>query len=311
MTRTRIGARGSRLSLWQANWVKTRIEQSVPDAEVEIVVIATQGDMVQDLSIFAKGDKGVFTVEIERALLEGRIDLAVHSAKDLPTVLPEGLVISAFSERENPLDALVSASGRGLDALPSGARIGSSSLRRQALLLHHRPDLRVEPLRGNLDTRLRKLDEGQCEALVLAQAGLARLGWGDRVTEILPPELMLPAVGQGALALETREEDVVTRATVAFLDDLPTRRSLEAERALLHALEAGCRAPVAGWGRAFGDRLLLEGLVASPDGRLVVRDSLEGDPAFAAELGLKLADRLLSQGAAAILRPLLAPRKDR
>ena len=291
-----IGSRGSQLALWQARWVARKLEELGQACRIEIV--RTTGDKITDAPLAKVGGKGLFTKEIEEALLEGRVDLAVHSLKDLPTAVPRGLCLAAVPERGDPRDAVV---GRRLAELPAGARVGTSSLRRAAQLRALRPDLGVEPVRGNLDTRLRKLSEGQYDALVLAAAGLERMGWQERVAEYLPLEVMCPAVGQGALAIETREDSGEAQRWCARLDHAETRACVTAERALLAALGGGCQVPIAGYAWMEGGRLRLLGVVASPDGGNLVRREISGAPTEARELGEELARQLLAAGAAAIV----------
>jgi hydroxymethylbilane synthase len=290
-----IGSRGSQLALWQANWVRQRLEALGETCRVEI--IKTTGDRITDVPLAKVGSKGLFTKEIEEALLDGRIDLAVHSLKDLPTELPEGLRISAIPEREDARDALV---GRRLAELPPGARVGTSSLRRVAQLRAARPDLVIESVRGNLDTRLRKLDQGQHDALVMAAAGLRRLGWEARIAECLSGEVMCPAVGQGALAIETRE-DGEAAARCARLDHAATRLAVEAERALLASLGGGCQVPIGAYGRVTGDRLELTAIVASTDGSHVIRKEAGGLASDRLRIGCELGAQLLEAGAREIL----------
>jgi hydroxymethylbilane synthase len=288
-----IGSRGSQLALWQANWVKARLEELGEQCRIEI--IRTTGDRITDVPLAKVGTKGLFTKEIEEALLEGRIDLAVHSLKDLPTDLPDGLAIAAIPPREDPRDALV---GARLYDLARGARVGTSSLRRVAQLRAVRPDLVVESVRGNLDTRLRKQAEGQYDAIVLAAAGLRRLNWQDRVAEYLPAEVMCPAVGQGALAIETRANDT---AACARLDDPPTRVAVEAERAVLRALGGGCQVPIGAHARLEGALLLLSAIVGAPDGSRMVRREACGPAPEARALGERVGAELLAGGGRAIL----------
>ena len=283
-----IGSRGSQLALWQAHYIESRLQSL--GVETRLVIIKTTGDKITDVPLAQVGGKGLFTKEIEEALLDGRIDLAVHSLKDLPTVLPAGLVIAAIPERELPFDALV---GVPVAALKPGARVGTSSLRRAAQLKRARPDLVIENIRGNLDTRLRKLDEGLYDAIVLAAAGLRRLGWGHRIAELLAPEFMCPAVGQGALAIETLE------ACEAFeicrqLDHESTRIAVTAERAVLAALGGGCQVPIGAHAEVFGDRLRLRALIAHPDGSDVVTLVEEDSCENAEALGKDMARRLLN-----------------
>ena len=293
-----IGSRGSPLALWQARWVAAQL----PGAE--IAVIKTTGDKITDVPLAqVGGTKGLFIKEIEEALVEGRIDLAVHSLKDVPAQIDPRLIIAAIPAREDPRDALV---GRSLPELPKGARVGTSSLRRAAQLRHLRGDLQVEELRGNVDTRLRKLDEGRYDAIVLAAAGLSRLGLEGRIAERLDPEVMCPAIGQGALAIETRAGDGETRKLLAPLDDPSARAETTAERALLAALGGGCQLPLGGSARLAGDRLRLTAVVASPDGAELVRVTLGGPASDPAELGRRAAEDLLRRGADRILQQVYA-----
>jgi hydroxymethylbilane synthase len=287
-----IASRGSQLALWQARWVAAQLFSAGHHCSIEI--IKTTGDKVTDVPLAKVGTKGLFTKEIEEALLDGRADLAVHSLKDLPTELPEGLVLAAVPEREDPRDAVV---GRKLAELPRGARVGTSSLRRTAQLRQLRPDLQVESVRGNLDTRLRKLDEGQYDAILLAAAGLKRLGWGDRIAEILAPEQMCPAVGQGALAIETR----AGFEKVAMLDHADTHTAVAAERAVLASLGGGCQVPIGAYATVSNGRVRLLGIVAAPDGTRLIRAEGEGEAANAADVGARLAADLLQRGAREIL----------
>jgi len=299
-----IGTRGSKLALWQANWIKDRLEALHPGLRVTLNVIKTKGDKIQDVPLAKVGGKGLFVKEIEEALLDGRIDIAVHSMKDMPAAIPDGLCIGAIPEREVPLDVLIGREGRSLDKLAANPRIGTSSLRRAAQLKHARPDVAIVPLRGNLDTRLRKLDEGQMDAIVLAAAGVTRLGLAERITEVLPPESMLPAVGQGALCVETRAEDPLITPLTAPLDHIATRHAVLAERAFLARLEGGCQVPIAGYATLSGEHLNMTGLVADLDGRHMIRHALGGPAARAEAIGLALAEQLLEQGAGSILDSL-------
>lgn len=299
-----IGTRGSQLALWQANWVKAELEKHHPGLEAEIKVISTKGDRVLDVSLPKLGEqgKGLFTKELEDAILERRVDLAVHSLKDLPTELPAGLVIGAICEREDVRDALVARDEiNSFSELPERAVIATSSLRRQAQLRRARPDLVIEPVRGNVDTRLRKLDEGQFDAIVLASAGLHRLGHADRITEHLSEDLVLPAVGQGALAIETRVDDPSISEIVEALDHEATRLACRAERAFLSGLGGGCLVPIAALAKIETGVLTLKGLVASPDGSEVVHSKKSGQSQDAELIGQQLADELLTCGADRIL----------
>jgi hydroxymethylbilane synthase len=297
----RIGTRGSALALWQAEWVKSRLTAAHPGLRVELVTIRTQGDKILDVPLAKVGGKGLFVKEIEEALLEGRIDLAVHSMKDMPAELPSGLHVAAMPHREDPRDVLVMREGSGLTDLPPGARVGTSSLRRAAQLLHLRADLRIETLRGNLDTRLRKLETQGFDAVVVAAAGMKRLGLSHLITQYLEPELMLPAVGQGALGIETRTEDLPTNELVAGLAHPPTMVAVRAERAFLRRLQGGCEVPLGGYATLEGDRLSLTGMVADLQGRQVIRRVLQGESRRAEEMGESLAETVLSAGGAEIL----------
>jgi hydroxymethylbilane synthase len=292
--------------------VAERLCTAFPGLSVRLETIKTTGDKILDVPLAQVGGKALFVKEIEEALLGGSVDLAVHSMKDVPTDLPAGLTIAAVTEREDPLDVLISRTGARLRDLPSGARVGTSSLRRQAQLLHHRPDLTIVGLRGNLDTRIRKLDSQGLDAIVLAAAGVKRLGWMDRITEFLSPEVCLPAIGQGALGIEIRVPSgwgdpgppwTVT-AVVAVLDHPPTHAAVLAERAFLRRLEGGCQVPFAAHARIAGDEMLLRGLVASPDGRRLVRGERRGTPGEAEAVGTALAEDLLARGATEILQAI-------
>ena len=301
-----IGSRGSKLALWQANWVKSQLAALRPRADVRIEIIKTSGDVMRDVPLAVIGGKGAFTKELEEALLAERIDIAVHSLKDLPTTLPDGLAITAITEREDPRDALVlridaTNDNASLQTLPAGAIVGTSSLRRQAQLKFLRPDVEIRDLRGNVDTRLRKLDAGQYDAVLLASAGLRRLGFTARISAAVPTDVMLPAVGQGALGIETRAADAETNALIARLEHLPTRAACTAERALLFALGGGCQVPIAAHATVNEGRLHLAGLVASMRGDEIIRATIEDDTAQAARAGEALAERLREQGAERLL----------
>ena len=300
----KIGTRGSKLALWQADWVQSALEKAHPGIEVERVIIKTRGDRIQDVPLAKVGGKGLFVKEIEEALLEGRIDLAVHSMKDMPGDIPPGLCIGPVPEREIPVDVLISGNGLKLAELEKGSTIGTSSLRRAAQLLHLRPDIDIVPLRGNLDTRLRKLDEGRMDAIVLAAAGVRRLGLEKRITEYLDPACMLPAVAQGALCIEIRESDPETDNLVSILNHPETRAVVLGERAFLHRLEGSCQIPVAGHGTLENGRFIIKGLVASLDGTVILKDSIEGGGDRIRELGIELAEKLLARGADRILKEL-------
>lgn len=301
MTAIRVGSRGSPLALRQAELVVERLRVLAAPALVEVVPVKTSGDRLAQVALADFGGKGLFVREIEEALLDGRVDLAVHSVKDLPSTLPPGLCLAAFPPREDPRDVLVSRTGGGITELPPGAVVGTSSLRRRVLLLAQRPDLRIEPIRGNVDTRLRKLEEGQYAAVVLAVAGLRRLGLTPAHAHVLPPELFVPAAGQGILAVEVRTRDGGLLELVSGLDHTETRWQALAERAFLLHLGVGCHTPVAAHARVQGGELNLVGLVASLDGRRVIRAELAGAPESAETLGQKLAEDLKARGAAEIL----------
>ncbi|SDF49006.1 hydroxymethylbilane synthase [Desulfovibrio legallii] len=300
-----IATRGSQLALWQARHVATRLRTLQPDLEVQLEIIKTKGDVIQDVPLAKVGGKGLFVKEIEEALLDGRADLAVHSIKDVPMELPQGLILGCIPRREEPADCLLSCRCASLDALPQGACMGTSSLRRQAQLLALRPDLRIESLRGNVDTRLRKLREGRYDAIMLATAGLRRLGLSAPHVQILDPERFLPAVGQGALGIECREDAADLFPLLAQLEDTPTRVCVEAERGFLAGLDGGCQVPIAGHARLLSDdELTLTGLVAQVDGSVLLRESVRGHTSLARQLGLDLAATLLSRGGRAILAQL-------
>jgi hydroxymethylbilane synthase len=301
-----IGSRGSKLALIQAEWVKERLSHLNPDCDIHIEIIKTTGDVKTDpLSII--GGKGVFTKELEDALFDRRIDCAVHSLKDLPTIIPEGLDLAATCEREDPRDALVLPGNSdfacsSLKDLPARVVVGTSSPRRLAQLRHLRQDLVIKDLRGNVDTRLRKLDEGQYDAVILASAGLRRLGLNERISAAIPTEEMLPAVGQGAIGIETRADDSTVKALVRRLSHRETTMACTAERSLLRALGGGCQLPIAGHGSIAGNELRLAGLVASRDGKQIVTDRLTGPCEDAEQLGAELARRLWEQGAKDLLQ---------
>jgi hydroxymethylbilane synthase len=305
----RIGTRGSKLARWQSDWVAAQL--TALGARVEIVEIATQGDVQQQGSVVSLGIQGLFTKEIQAAVLNGQVDVAVHSLKDLPTQQVAGLALTATPPREDPADALISNIADSLESLPQAARVGTGSLRRRAQLLHLRPDLNISGIRGNVDTRLRKLDDGEYDAIVLAAAGLKRLGWGERIAALLAPPQLLPAPGQGSLAIECRADDAEAISLLGKLDDPATRLGVTAERIVLAALHGGCSTPIAAWGRMAGGQLLADALVADVNGTRVLRasglidlpQSFSGSESIAAaeQLGYRIAEDLLSQGAAALI----------
>ncbi len=301
-----IATRGSKLALWQAEHIKSCIEGKHPGVSVELLVLKTRGDIILDVPLAKVGGKGLFVKEIEEALLDGRADLAVHSMKDVPMELPEGLVLGIIPEREEPSDTFLSVHHASLAALPHGATVGTSSLRRQSQLLALRPDLNVVSLRGNVDTRLRKLSEGQFDAIIMATAGMKRLGLSAPKSEVLGPPTFLPAVGQGALGIEFRADRVDLHELLAFLEHTPTRIRVEAERGFLAGLQGGCQVPIAGHAVMTGnDTFTLEGLVADLTGTRVIRRTMNGksapDGAQARTVGLDLAAQLVADGAGAIL----------
>ncbi len=297
----RIGTRGSKLALWQAEHIRARLLQEA-GIESELVVIKTAGDQFASAAIPDVGGKGIFIKEIEDALLEECVDAAVHSMKDVPTATPRGLCFPAITKREDPRDCLVSRSGKPLAELPTGARVGTSSLRRQAQLLCFRRDLQVVNLRGNVDTRMRKLDTGEIDAIVVAKAGLDRLGLSSRITQVLPPNIMLSAVGQGALAIEAREADARALEILAPCDDADSRAAVTVERALLAELEGGCQVPLGAWARIEEGKMRLDARVLSADGAESIHRQAEGAPRDGEQLGRGLARELLEAGADRLLR---------
>ncbi len=292
------------MALCQSEWFQSKVQEVAPDVRVLLKKIHTSGDKIVDVPLAKIGGKGLFVKEIEDALLAGEIDFAVHSMKDVPAQLPEGLEILCIPQREDVRDALISRAGYSFQELPLGATIGTASLRRQAQLLQARPDLKIAMLRGNLDTRLRKLKEGQFDAIVLAAAGLHRLGWSQTITEYLPFRLSLPAIGQGALGIEGRTNDAFVHSVLARLNHQATHTTVTAERAFLHRLEGGCQVPIAAHATLSGEGLVLEGLVATVDGKTVIRDRMEGTHRRAHALGVQLAERLLTRGGDKILREI-------
>jgi hydroxymethylbilane synthase len=321
-----IATRGSKLALWQAEWIKSLLGEIDPEFDIELNKIKTTGDKILDVPLAQVGGKGLFVKEIEEAMLRGEADLAVHSMKDVPTDLPEGLHLSAITKREDPRDAFIArtqsipngfATGqaehrtqiiKGFKDLPHGANVGTSSLRRICQLLNKRPDLKITQLRGNVDTRLRKLDEGLFDAIILATAGVKRLGYADRITEKLPVDISLPAIGQGAVGIECRVDDEFINSLLAKLDHEETSVCVRAERAFLKKLEGGCQVPIAAYARldspgllTTDSKLIISGLVGSLDGKTLIKASLEGKPEEAESLGLKVAENLLSKGAKEIL----------
>ncbi len=300
----RIATRSSPLALWQAEEVSRRLRALYPDLSVELVTMKTKGDKILDAPLAKVGGKGLFVKELEAGMLEGRADIAVHSMKDVPVEFPEGLELALIMQREDPRDAFVSSRYQSLDALPDGARVGTSSLRRQTQIRERFPRLELDWLRGNVNTRLAKLDAGDYDAIILAAAGLKRLGFEQRIRSFLEPEVSLPAIGQGAIGIECRSDDEAVQSLIAPLADRDTTLRVRAERAMNERLEGGCQVPIAGYAVLEGDRLWLRGLVGEPDGSRVLRAEIRG-PAEAAEaLGMRLAEQLLEQGAGEILQAL-------
>jgi hydroxymethylbilane synthase len=296
----RIGTRASQLALWQANWVKSELEARYPGMEVTLLKIKTIGDKILDVPLAQVGGKGLFVKEIEEAMLRGEIDIAVHSMKDVPTEFPEGLGLYCITEREDPRDAVISRGVKFAD-LPLGARIGTSALRRQAQLLKVRPDLEMVVIRGNVETRIKKLETENLDAVILAAAGLKRLGFTENVTEYLSTDFSIPAIGQGALGIECRLDDETIKETIAFFNHPDTAHAVRAERALLWRCEGGCQVPIAAHGEVKGDELTLTGFVASVDGSRSVKASLSGPAIEGEKLGIALAEQLLKDGAHEIL----------
>ncbi len=301
-SKIRIATRGSKLALWQANHVKAVLERENPGLEVELLVLKTKGDKILDVALAKVGGKGLFVKEIEEALLDGRAEIAVHSMKDVPTDLPTELELAATDVREDVRDALFTREANGLDDLPQGAKVGTSSLRRQAQLLHRRPDLEIVSIRGNVETRLRKLQDENLDAVVLAAAGVKRLGYADRVTEYLPVEVSLPATCQGSLGIQIRRDDDRTRKLIEVFVHRPTAVAVAAERAFLKTLEGGCQVPIAGLAIVEGGRVKMEGLVGSVDGKRIIRERIEGPEEEAEKLGVQLATVILERGGREILR---------
>jgi len=302
----RIATRKSQLALWQAEYVRDVLLQYHPDLNVELVKMTTQGDKILDTPLAKVGGKGLFVKELEAGLLSGDADIAVHSMKDVPVELPEGLHLSVICPREDPRDAFVSKNYASFESLPKGARLGTSSLRRQCQLAAQRPDLNIIDLRGNVNTRLQKLDAGDYDAIILAAAGLKRLGMQDRITETLSPEISLPAIGQGAVGIECRVDDDWVNELLAPLNDRDTAIRVRAERALNHRLQGGCQVPIAGYAELSHGVILLRGLVGTVDGSKIIHGEIAGQPEDAEYLGRVLAEDLLSRGADKILESLYA-----
>ena len=298
----RIATRKSALALWQAEFVKAQLEIHHPGIEVELVPMSTQGDKILDTPLAKIGGKGLFVKELEQAMLDGRADIAVHSMKDVPVEFPDGLELHTICEREDPRDAFVSNHFSSIDALPQGAVVGTSSLRRQCQIRALRPDLEIRDLRGNVNTRLAKLDEGQYDAIILAAAGLIRLEMPERIASFISAEQSLPANGQGAVGIECRSDDSATKALLAALEHHETRIRVLAERAMNRRLEGGCQVPIGAFAEVSGSQLTLRGLVGAVDGSEILRDQVTGACDDAEKLGVELAEKLLAQGADTILQ---------
>ena len=299
-----IGSRGSQLALWQANWVKSVLERIHRGVEVKIKVITTSGDKIQDVPLAKIGGKGLFVKEIEEALLSKEVDIAVHSMKDVPMMLPEELHISVITKRENPLDALISKNGEKLADLPIGSFIGTSSLRRSSQLLKYRSDFKIGALRGNVDTRLKKLEDGKYDAILLATAGLNRLGWTNKITEEVSHDILLPAMGQGALGIETHRDDFIAQGMISSLDDKLSHSAVIAERAMVGALDGGCQVPIGSYATVDNNLITLRGLVASLDGKKIYKHIKTGPVDDAINIGHALGVQLLSMGADKVLKSL-------
>ncbi len=299
-----IGSRGSPLALWQANWVKDQLESQNPDIPVEIVIIKTSGDRIQDVPLAKIGGKGLFVKEIEEAMLRKEVDFAVHSMKDMPIKFPFALCIAAVTKRENPFDALIARDNLKLDELPKGAKVGTGSLRRMSQLLHYRPDLNLISLRGNLETRIRKLETEGLDAIILAAAGLIRMGWDDKITEIISSEILLPAMGQGAIGIEARKYDIDNQILLANMDDENTHLALDAERAVVTQLEGGCNVPIGAFATIEDDQMTLKGLVASLDGKTLYKTELQGFKLNAIKMGKELGNTLLEMGGDKIMQEI-------
>ena len=290
--------------MWQANWIKDQLESRNPDIPVEIVTIKTSGDKIQDVPLAKIGGKGLFVKELEEALLRKDVDFAVHSMKDMPIKFPFALCIASVTKRENPFDALISRDNIKLNDLPKGAKVGTGSLRRISQLLHYRPDLKLIPLRGNLETRIKKLETEGLDAIILAAAGLIRMGWENKISEIISPEILLPAMGQGAVGIETRKHDVDNQILLADMDDENTHLALDAERAVVTQLEGGCNVPIGAFATIDEDEITIQGLVASLDGKTLYKNELKGNKVKAVALGNEMGNTLLDMGGDKIMQEI-------
>ncbi|MBU4555358.1 MAG: hydroxymethylbilane synthase [Actinobacteria bacterium] len=300
-----IGTRGSKLALWQSEYIKSKVEE-ITGLPVELKIIKTTGDKILDVPLAKVGGKGLFTKELEVELMAGTVDLCVHSMKDVPTELPEGLFIAAMPERVDPRDAIVSGAGFDLDSLPQGARMGTSSLRRVAQVRALRPDLEIVDVRGNLDTRMRKAENGEVDAVILAAAGITRMGWADRITHYISTEQMISAVGQGAIGIEIREDDEFMRHVMEAIGHPETMECVTAERIVMRMLDGGCQVPIGAYCRYVGDKLVMDGMVGSVDGTVILRDRLEGAADDPVDLGQRMVLRLKELGAVEILAAVRA-----
>ncbi|MDP2181986.1 MAG: hydroxymethylbilane synthase [Actinomycetota bacterium] len=298
-----IGTRGSKLALWQSNYIKGRVEE-ITGLPVELMIIKTTGDKILDVPLAKVGGKGLFTKELEVELTAGTVDLCVHSMKDVPTELPEGLEIAATPERVDPRDVMVSGAGYNLETLPRGARLGTSSLRRRSQAVALRPDLEIVDVRGNLDTRMRKAENGEVDAVILASAGITRMGWADRITHYIESDQMVSAVGQGAIGVEIRTDDDFMRDVCEKLTHTETQICVTAERVVMRKLEGGCQVPIGAYARIEGDKLVMDAFVGSVDGKTILRHYLEGSPAEPETLGLAMVDRMIDMGAGEVLEQI-------
>ncbi|MDF2680068.1 MAG: hemC [Brevibacillus sp.] len=304
MKKWNVGTRRSRLALTQTNWVVDHLKELAPEAEFDLHEIVTKGDRILDVTLSKVGGKGLFVKEIEQSLYDKETDFAVHSLKDMPAEMPDGLVIGAIPKRVDPRDVLLSKDGKTLDELPPGALVGTSSLRRAAQLMAYRPDIQIESLRGNIDTRMRKMEEGNFDGIILAAAGLERVNFEGKISQFLPVEISLPAVGQGALAIECRSDDEETLELLRRLDDQPTRLAVTAERSFLHKLQGGCQVPIGAYATVGeGDLITMTGMVGSPDGKQMFKNTASGHDPKA--LGIQVAEALLAQGAGEVLAQVL------
>jgi hydroxymethylbilane synthase len=298
----RLGTRGSPLAMWQANWIKDQLEETHEGLKIELVKITTTGDKIQDVPLAKIGGKGLFLKEIEDALLKNKIDIAVHSMKDVPVHLPRRLCIASFTERQDPRDALISKNGIKLADMPQKARIGTGSMRRQTQLLNYRPDLEIVPLRGNIDTRIKKLETEELDGIILAAAGLIRMGWADKITEYIDIDILLPAIGQGSVGIEARNFDIDVLEAIVALDHEETNYALEAERGFLRVLNGGCQVPIGGYATIQDGQLTIRGLVGDLAGKEIIKSEKTGSVEDAEYIGIDLGKEILGMGADKILK---------